>query len=317
MEVSGSLFYRECAKTGPLGHRLTSDNCRKARIPHIKIQNMEEILDDNMTLVGQAANQTPIPFSGWVELKFNLGLQVGQQSELVVSVLVSNDPGVAEPPIIGYKVIENIIRDVMREQPEVNPTVVREAFSVDCKRAEVLIGIVQSSEQNGKDGVVKVGKLHSVIPAGQSKEIKCSVRTGPLTTRQEVLFEPEEILHWLNVVTISVTLISRLNEKWSRVIIPVTNNNTYDVSLTPRTVLGHLQQVRTVYPADLRPAKTSEDITTNGTVDESGSNMSFGQRRKDICSHDLWDPLVSVDHLNPEQQQKVREMPREECAPFS
>lgn len=151
------------------------DNWRKARIPDIKVRNMEEILDDNMTHVGQAANQTPIPFSGWVELKVSLGSHVWQQSELAVPVLVSNDPGVAEPPIIGYNVIEHIVMSGMREQPEVMLTVVREAFSVDCKRAEVLIGVVQSSEQNDKDGVVKVERLHSFIPAGQTKKVKCSV----------------------------------------------------------------------------------------------------------------------------------------------
>lgn len=58
-------------------------------------------------------------------------------------VLVSNDPGVAEPPITGYIVIEHIVMSGMRKQPEVMPIVVRNAFSVYCKRAEVLIGIMQ------------------------------------------------------------------------------------------------------------------------------------------------------------------------------
>lgn len=32
---------------------------------------MDELLGEDETLVGKAANQTPIPFVGWVELKSN------------------------------------------------------------------------------------------------------------------------------------------------------------------------------------------------------------------------------------------------------
>ena len=52
---------------------------------------------------------------------------------------------------------------------------------MDCKKANVLIQIVQSCDQFDKEGVVKVGRLKTVIPAGQTREVKCSVRTGPLS----------------------------------------------------------------------------------------------------------------------------------------
>ena len=58
----------------------------------------------------------------------------------------------------------------------------------------MLIKLVQSQDQNDKEGVVKVGRVKTVIPAGQTRDVKCHVRTGPLSIKQEVLFDPEKSL---------------------------------------------------------------------------------------------------------------------------
>ena len=76
-------------------------------------------------------------------------------------MLVSNEPEVAEPPIIGYNVIEQLVMNGMEQHPEVTPAVVGEAFSIDCKKANVLIHIVKSCDEDDKDGVVKVGRVKS------------------------------------------------------------------------------------------------------------------------------------------------------------
>lgn len=62
--------------------------------------------------------------------------------------------------------------------------------------------MVYNSEENDREGVVKVGRLKTVIPAGQTKEVKCSVRTGPLPTKQEVLFKPAEVVVVVEVVSV-------------------------------------------------------------------------------------------------------------------
>lgn len=46
----------------------------------------------------------------------------------------------------------------MEQHPEVLPAVVGDDFSIDCKKANVLIHIVQSGDQDDKGGVVKVEK---------------------------------------------------------------------------------------------------------------------------------------------------------------
>lgn len=53
-------------------------------------------------LNGFAANQTVIPFMGWIPAEFKLTAS----ASLLVPVLVSSDPNVAEDPIIDFNVIE-------------------------------------------------------------------------------------------------------------------------------------------------------------------------------------------------------------------
>ncbi len=72
---------------------------------------MDEILDEDENLVGKAPDQTLIPFAGLVELRFKLGLSKGPQLELLIPVLVSNELGAAEPPIVGYNVIKHLVKN--------------------------------------------------------------------------------------------------------------------------------------------------------------------------------------------------------------
>lgn len=303
---------------------IINESWKKANLPHIRLRSIEELLGEDETLVGKAANQTPIPFAGWVQLKFKLSSKGDPKPELDVPVLVSSQPGVAEPPIIGYNVIEHLVMNGMEQHPDITPAVVREAFSIDCKKADVLIHIVQSRDQNDKEGVVKVGRLKTVIPAGQTREVKCTVRTGPLSTKQDVLFEPDEIRKWPEGLNLTETVIGLQKGNWSRITIPVTNESNHDITLTPRTVLGQLQQVKAIYPVDVRPASATEHTaksdSTGGDRACTASTPEYGKRETRqlyTCTPDSWDPPVSVDHLTPDQQAKVKQMLREECAAFS
>lgn len=120
----------------------------------------------------------------------------------------------------------------------------------------MLIQLVQNHDKHDKEGVVKVGGQKTVIPTGQTRGIKCNVRTGPLSTKQEVLFEPDEIQKWTIPETICLS-----KGNWSKVEIPVTNDSNYNITLTPRTILGHIQQVKSIYQADVRPACANENTT--------------------------------------------------------
>lgn len=188
-----NCFFDGVAKTAlwDTGSQVTiiNDSWRRSCLSHTTLRSMDELLEENETLVCSSTNKTPISFADWVELTFELGSNRGPQPGLHVPVLVSNEPGVAEPTVIGYNVIELIVKNGIEQHPEVTPAVVSDAFSIDCKKAKVLIQLVQSHDKHEKEGVVKVGGLKTVIPTGQTRGIKCNIRTGPLSTKQEMMLD--------------------------------------------------------------------------------------------------------------------------------
>lgn len=66
----------------------------------------------------------------------------------------------------------------------------------------------------------------------------------------------------------------------TKIHIPVTNISNVDIMLAPRTVLGRVQQVRSIYPADAKPTKVKsglndieEDVVATGVVVAEGKDM--------------------------------------------
>lgn len=62
-----------------------------------------------------------------------------QLPELLVPMLVSHDSGVAGEPIVSYNVIEQLLKIGVEHQLPVSSATVNKAFSLDCKKTEVLI----------------------------------------------------------------------------------------------------------------------------------------------------------------------------------
>lgn len=134
---------------------LINEKWRQQHLPRTIVRNISEILGSD-TLDGRAVNQTLIPFSGWVEIKFRLPTKEATQLELLVPVLVAHEDGVAEEPIIGFNVIEYLLERGI-EPPHVVTEAVSTAFSFDCKKAEVFLNVMRSGEDRLGEGTVKTG----------------------------------------------------------------------------------------------------------------------------------------------------------------
>ncbi|XP_028973152.2 uncharacterized protein LOC114830234 isoform X1 [Esox lucius] len=104
---------------------IINEEWKNTCFPHIATRSLSELLDEGETLIGRAANQTDIPFSGWVELKFQLGPKRGAQAQLLVPVLLSSEQGVGQPPIIGYNVILQLVTKGMEQHSDIIPEVER------------------------------------------------------------------------------------------------------------------------------------------------------------------------------------------------
>lgn len=123
LDVWLTVFF-ECVPVQALwdtGSQVTiiNEEWKNICFPHIATRKLTEVLDEGETLIGRAANQTDIPFSGCVELKFQLGPKRGGQAELLVPVLLSSEQGVDQPPIIGYNVIQQLVTKGMEQYPDI------------------------------------------------------------------------------------------------------------------------------------------------------------------------------------------------------
>lgn len=85
-------------------------------------------------------------------------------------------------------------------------------------------------------------------------------------------------------------------------------------------MLGQLQQVKAIYPVDVRPASANENTAKIPSASEDTAsaadtpeNHKEKHRPLDTCKHDSQDPPVSDAHLTPDQQEKVRQMLRVCC----
>lgn len=301
---------------------MISEKWRRTHLPNATVCHIEELLQSNK-LLGKAVNKTAIPFKGWVEVEFQLKSGDTVKPELLVPVLIARDPEVPEEPIIGYNVIKELVRCGMVNYPDVTTKALSEALSIDCKRIEVLTQLLQSSDTDNQEGVVKIGRQHVVIPAGRTKEVKCCVRTSLLPIKQEVLFELDGTQGWSDGLNIPNTIITLQRGTWSQTTLPVTNHTGHDITLNPRTMLGRVQGIKAIYPADVKPANAKEsEETSPGDAPKVVKTLTGTdkQRGEEVAAHQgggEWDPPVSVDHLSPEQQTKVKQLLREECGAFA
>lgn len=85
----------------------------------------------------------------------------------------------------------------------------------------------------------------------------------------------------------------------------VSNPTDHDIALLGRTIIGTVQTIMTVLPAQV-----FEKTVTPATVNHTSV-------RTPCTATEQWDPPVGLNHLTEEQREVVRQMLREECHSFS
>lgn len=297
---------------------LVNESWRQENMPNTTVRDLTELMGPEV-LDGRAVNQTPIPFSGWVEVTFKLPTDRGQQVELFVPLLVATGAGVAEQPIIGFNVIEHVLKMGI-EPPCAISEAVSAAFSFDCKRTEVFLKVMRSGDDRLGEGTVKIGSETVTIPAGQTKAVKCFVRAGTLIDMQDVLFEPNQYTQLPDGLQMQSGVVQLKKGSRSMFTIPVTNSTTRDIKLAAKTVLGQTQRVKTIYPADMRPATVSQVVTDPVMNNKKTNEVKVISEEMDIAVNeclDNWEPPVPLEHLPPAEQEKVRQLLREERHAFA
>ena len=148
---------------------IVNESWRQIHLPHTVIRPISELLEGE-TLTVVAANDTPIPYIGWIEVSFRLDDNSHMTSNLQVPILVSSDPAVASDPIIGYNVIEAIINrheGKTRDGRKQLTNKVSKAFAITVKTAHNVVKLMQNSVPGPETGVVRTGGKAVLLPANQ------------------------------------------------------------------------------------------------------------------------------------------------------
>lgn len=304
---------------------IINDEWRKQHLPDSQVRSLEELLGEE-PLVGLAANQTKIPFTGWVEVQFKL-TDPHTEETLLVPMLVSGDSKVAEQPIIGFNVIEELLSrwdKGMRKSDAIQK--VSRLFSVEVKSARSVLKIMHPTNASLNVGTVQVGKRGIRLAAEQVTTIFASAHAGARFTGDSMLFNPCELPELPEGLVIQKGLVKLNRDRSAYVPVPIANTNKYDVTLTPRFVLGHLQEVKTVYAATPEPSQAAQKPDDNKEYNNSQPERhhSLQNPEREVRATEgqtqrpsQWDPPVKLDHLSEDEQQVVGQLLREECNAFS
>lgn len=296
---------------------IISEEWRSQHLPQTAVRPVEELLGPG-TLIGVAANQTEIPFVGWVEVEFQLNGKLNQSQRLHIPVLVSSDPNVAEEPIIGFNVIEEIVKGprTLEGETPIDGTVnmVRDAFSVSVKAAKELVQIMQVCRTNDSSCVVRTGKGKVRLPPGQATTIQGRAHMGTLEEDQVMLFVPTEELNWPEGVEVMEGLVTVSKRNPTAITISVVNTSKHNITLGQHATLGHMQPVKAAYPAAVRSLEHQNDHMDSA---ESPRQMCKDKRSQVEPQGHAWDPPVDLHHLSTAQQAVAKKMLREECNAFS
>ena len=226
-------------------------------LPIAESRRMDGLLNDKR-LDLKAANETEIPYEGWIEVSFKLATSDDKHG-MSVPFLVSKHT--LDHPIVGYNVIEEIVKNPVSDSPNNHEETLVNALSTSLPNAKQenvktfigLIGTNISSELCR----VKVTKKDAVVPKNETMVLSYSVTTGPTESRLLVLFEPD-VAPWPSGREVPETLVTLRVGTSSRIRIQVKNTTDHDITLKKRTMLGKLELVKSVTPLEVRKRENEE-----------------------------------------------------------
>ena len=223
-----------------------------------EIKNLAALLGGHTRLEVRAANDTPIPYCGFVELEFSLS---GEQdaSPIVVPFLVTENS--LANPIIGYNVIEELVKTPMSvsennctQEANSSKLLLNAMAASFHKKPETLEALV-SFMRDDKDvyfGTVKTPKQNLWIPPKQSVKVSCRSDGFVNELKSQALFEPDETEPWPHGLEVNQLLLTLSKGSSHRVNLSIYNATDHQILLKARTVLGRLEPVKSVVPVDIK-----------------------------------------------------------------
>ena len=288
-------------------------------LPGCDIRDIAELLGmDGLKL--KAANGTDLPYEGWVELTFNL-IEDDSDHTVTVPFLIAKD--FLDMPIVGFNVIEEIPKQFDRgPSARINGSLVDVLSSsltgVGRRKVEVLVQFI-TSEPVKELATVKSRKQDIVIPRGQSIIVPCRATVGSVS-KIPVLFELDPNHSWPSGLEIPETQVTVAGGSTCRVNIRVDNPTKHDITLKGRTILGHLQQVKSVTPLEVKlKEENSFSIHAEEPQNVDMPEICANEGHFTTCEEQSrsYIPDIDTEDLTEEQRLIVRKMLVEEAESFS
>ena len=254
----------------------------------------------------KAANGTPILYCGWIELSVRLN---ETQPDILVPFLVTKEN--IGPPIIGFNVIELIAKEansISGDTETFHVNAMKRSFG-SCKgeKVQALIDLISANEPDDLCQV-KCRKTDILIPKNQSIDVPCRANTGPINRTVPVLFEPIDNTELPSGLLLQEELKSIKQGNCSLMNVKITNQTNHDIILPGRTVVGHLQLVRSVTPIEVKLKEPK--ATTNQHCDQTQS-----KEYDNVSAENL--PPVDLTGLNGEQLIQVKQLLYDERESFA
>ena len=297
-------------------------------LPSLKTRKIEELLGEEAGLNLVGANGGPIPFDGWVEVQFQLTSGAQSSTPLTVPLLVARDD--LEYPIIGYNVIEEVIKspDQMGgESIESLREIMSSAFSeVKQESVTALVDLVQSAGVE-RLCVLRSDKNNLTVPRGQTVAVACRVDCDPLEERTPVLFKPAQESAWPAELELSEQLLSLPRGLPRKVNIEVHNPTRHDIILGRHSPLGSLHLVQSITPLEVQrkdlphPKSRTSTEEDNLVLPRCESRPVSQEQGVEPCNEEtsgsVRTPPVELGNLTEEQRQLAIVMLQEEAESFA
>lgn len=218
----------------------------KRNTSQLRDRNISEILNSPDELTLTAANGTEMPYLGWIETTFQLVPVTDPTKELIIPVLVMKGRQLSHP-IIGYNVIEHVVTTSNTKRTEQYKTV-RNAFP-HLKRSTVRAFIQAVSAEQESEYAVKTKKEEIIVPKHCNMQVSCRVAAQPFREDMTMLFEPDLNPQWPDGLEFYDTLVRVRKGAPPVISIDASNPTDHDIVLTGRTLIGAVQPITTVLPA--------------------------------------------------------------------
>ena len=298
---------------------IVSSKQLKEHFPQSETQDIKDLFDQNVELELTTANGSKLPYNGWVKMDFQLLNSNGDPLE--VPMLVTEFE--LDQPIIGYNVIEELIKNQEQVSNEANLISLLSAsfFQIPQSKLNAFVNFI-GSKTISTYSTVKTSKKDIIVPKGSTIKVTCRSKVGLIDQPTPMLFEPDNEINLPPGLEVHESLLTLKRENCEKMGIYVMNTSAHDIILKGRTELGVLQFVRSVTPVELK-FKDRQEMEEGGKPEASSTienvEVKTVQRQEEVerdIDKNLIPKVTFRSNLSEEQIRSAQQMLYEERDAF-